>query len=138
MQNPPKPPLLFACSGCSNAGQLADQLARELDRRGIAEMSCLAGLGASKPHFLKKLSQREVWVIDGCAIACGLGVFAVLGEHTDVHIRLHELGVRKNAPLPAGRQLEELIDAALRQAAQQKQEHTTARAGNEDRNHTNP
>lgn len=117
----PEPlPLLFACSGCSNAGQLADQLARELDRRGIAEMSCLAGLGAAKSLFLKKLENREVWIIDGCPITCSLGVFAQLGEVVDIHIRLHDLGVRKNAPLPDGPQFENLVAAALQQAANQK------------------
>jgi hypothetical protein len=38
----PNRPLVFACSGCSNAGQLANQVALELNRRGVAEMSCLA------------------------------------------------------------------------------------------------
>jgi len=38
----PLKPVVFACSGCSPAGQLANQLALELDRRDIAEMSCLA------------------------------------------------------------------------------------------------
>ena len=114
-------PLLFACSGCSSAGQLADQLARELDRRGIAEMSCLAGVGAAKSHFLKKLKQREVWIIDGCPIACSLGVFTRLRNHIDVHIRLHDLGVRKNAPLPTGLSFENLVEGAQREAAQQKQ-----------------
>lgn len=118
-------PLLFACSGCSNAGQLADQLARELDRRGIAEMSCLAGVGAAKSHFLKKLEQREVWIIDGCPIACSLGVFAQLDKYIDVHIRLHDLGVRKNAPLPSDSDVEDLVAAALQQAAQQKSKQLT-------------
>ena len=114
-------PLLFACSGCSNAGQLANTLAHELDRRGCAEMSCLAGVGAAKPHFLRQLIGREVWVIDGCLIECSLGVFEQMREQIDVHIRLHELGVRKNAPPPVGSELDDLIAAVLRQVEQQKQ-----------------
>jgi uncharacterized metal-binding protein len=129
----PEPlPLLFACSGCSNAGQLADQLARELDRRGIAEMSCLAGVSAGKSLFLKKLVDREAWVVDGCPIACSLGVFAQLGEQIDVHIRLHDLGVRKNAPLPAGSEFEGLVAAALRQVAEQKRQRTQAISNDDD------
>lgn len=103
-------PLLFACSGCSNAGQLSDKLARELDRRGIAEMSCLAGVGAAKPHFLKKLSEREVWIIDGCPVECSLGVFNVLREHIDIHLRLYDLGVQKHASLPTDSEFNALID----------------------------
>jgi uncharacterized metal-binding protein len=109
-------PIVFACSGCSSAGQLANQLAVELDRRGIAEMSCLAGIGANKPHFLKQLVGRQVWIIDGCPIHCSLGVFDQVHEQATVHIRLHDLGVRKNAPLPEGPALEQLIDDVLQHA----------------------
>lgn len=123
-------PIVFACSGCSNAGELADHLAVELDRRGIAEMSCLAGVGAARPYFLKKLAHREVWIIDVCPIECSLGVFAQLGEHASVHIRLHDLGVRKTAPLPTGPDSSNLIEATLRQAAHQKL--STLWAGNEN------
>jgi len=93
-------PIALACSGCSEVGQFANQVALELNRRGIAEMSCLAGVGAAKRHFLKQLRDREVWIIDGCPIECSLGAFHQVQEHADVHIRLHVLGVRKQAPRP--------------------------------------
>ena len=93
-----KLPIVFACSGCSNAGQLANRLALEFDRRGLAEMSCLAGIAAGKTHFLKKLQAREVWIIDGCPLECAVGVFDQILQHVDVEIRLHELGVRKQDP----------------------------------------
>lgn len=124
-------PLLFACSGCSNAGELADRLARELNRRGIAEMSCLAGVGAAKTLFLKKLIEREVWVIDGCPIECSLGVFAQFSEHVNVHIRLHDFGVRKNAPLPTGQQFDDLVAAVLQQIAARNQTQATGNQSNE-------
>ena len=99
-------PLVFACSGCSNAGQLAGQVALQLDRRGVAEMSCLAGIGAAKPLFLKKLRDREVWVIDGCPI--------------NVHIRLHDLGINKKSEPPTGTDFDELIESVLLQVKQQQ------------------
>lgn len=52
-------PLVYACSGCSEAGSTADQLARQFARRGVAEMSCLAGLGAGNPNFLKQTRGRK-------------------------------------------------------------------------------
>ncbi len=115
-----KLPILFACSGCSSAGQLAGQIALALDRRGVAEMSCLAGVGAAKPHFLKQLVDREVWVIDGCPINCSLGVFEQVREHIDVHIRLHDLGIKKKADPPTGDAFEALIAAMLEQVQQAK------------------
>lgn len=45
-------PLVFACSGCSFAGKLTDDLARRFDRNGDAERSCLAGIGAKRPGFI--------------------------------------------------------------------------------------
>jgi uncharacterized metal-binding protein len=110
-----KRPIVFACSGCSNAGQLSGRVALELDRRGIAEMSCLAGIGAAKPLFLKKLADREVWVVDGCPINCSLGVFEQVHEHTDVHIRLHDLGIKKNADVPDDEAFDQLMDGVLNQ-----------------------
>jgi uncharacterized metal-binding protein len=37
--------VVYACSGCSDAGELANRIARQLTREGVAEMSCLAGIG---------------------------------------------------------------------------------------------
>ena len=41
-------PLVYSCSGCSSAAQLANHLAVRLDRDERAEMSCIAGVGGSK------------------------------------------------------------------------------------------
>ena len=94
----PVKPLVFACSGCSFAGRLADQLARHLDKRGDAEMSCLAGIGAQRPSFIAKLTNREVWAIDGCPIECARGVFELAGHPGAItrHIRLYDHGVKKH------------------------------------------
>ena len=83
-------------------------------------MSCLAGVGAAKPHFLKQLRDREVWVIDGCPIECSLGVFDQVSEHVDVHIRLHELGVRKKAERPIATEFDALVEAVLAQVHELK------------------
>ena len=114
-------PLLFACSGCSYAGRTAYELAQELDRRGIVEMSCLAGIGAGKTHFLNQLRDREVWIIDGCPIECSLGVFQKIRKRVDVHIRLHELGVRKKARTPQSFDMDHLVRKTLDYAATQRQ-----------------
>ncbi|MFB6195347.1 MAG: putative zinc-binding protein, partial [Haloplanus sp.] len=38
-------PLVYSCSGCSSAAQMANDLAVRLDRERVAEMSCIAGVG---------------------------------------------------------------------------------------------
>lgn len=115
-------PIVFACAGCSNAGKVAYELGRTLTERGIAEMSCLAGIGAANPLFLKKLQNREVWVIDGCPIECCQGVFKQVREKMDIHIRLHELGVRKNDEIPDVNEFENIVTAALEQVESQREQ----------------
>ena len=40
-------PLVYSCSGCSSATQMANHIAVKLDRQGEAEMSCIAGVGGN-------------------------------------------------------------------------------------------
>ena len=40
-------PLVYSCSGCSSAAQMANYLAVQLDRKGVAEMSCIVGVGGN-------------------------------------------------------------------------------------------
>ena len=47
-------PLVYACSGCSNVAQLANTLAVRLDRSGVAEMSCIAGVGGHVAALVNK------------------------------------------------------------------------------------
>jgi uncharacterized metal-binding protein len=110
-------PLLFACAGCSQAGRLAYDVAQELDRRGIAKMSCLAGVGARKPHFLKQLHDRELWAIDGCPIECSLGVFEHVNKNVDVHIQLFDLGIRKNSSELRAVDLNQVVHTIVEQVA---------------------
>jgi uncharacterized metal-binding protein len=35
-------PLVYSCSGCSSAAQMANSIALRLDREGHAEMSCIS------------------------------------------------------------------------------------------------
>lgn len=112
-------PVVFACAGCSSAGRLAYDLALELDRRGVAEMSCLAGLACEKKPFLKKVAGREVWMIDGCPIECALGVMERIARRADVHIRLHDFGVRKQGA-SVSLALDELVERTTREADEQR------------------
>lgn len=37
-------PIVYSCSGCSTAAQTANYIAIQLDRKDVAEMSCIAGV----------------------------------------------------------------------------------------------
>jgi len=89
-------PLVYSCSGCSSAAQMANYLALRLDRNGIAEMSCIAGVGGNVKSLVRKaLSGRTIVVLDGCPLSCAK---ACLGNHgivPSLHIQLGEYDVKK-------------------------------------------
>lgn len=89
-------PLVYACSGCSNVAQLANDLAVVLDRQGLAQMSCIAGVGGHVKQLLKVAqSGRPILAIDGCPLNC---VRQTLAQHDIVptyHLELTSLGYKK-------------------------------------------
>ena len=122
----PLKPVVFACAGCSYAGQIAYRLALELDRRGVAEMSCLAGLGAEKPTFMKLAGKCPVWIIDGCPIECGAGIAQKVKRPAMLHIRLHDFGIKKKLTLPDSVDYEALVDRVLELASASEPDRLSA------------
>lgn len=89
-------PLVYSCSGCSSAAQLANQVALRLDRKGVAEMSCIAGVGGDVPHLLRTaLSGRPIIALDGCPLVCVKSALARHGIAPDRHYQLQQYGVKK-------------------------------------------
>ena len=89
-------PLLYSCSGCSSAAQMANYLALQLDRRAVAEMSCIAGVGGNVKKMVRTaLSGRKLIVIDGCPLACAKACLRNYNLQPDVHFELTSLGVAK-------------------------------------------
>jgi uncharacterized metal-binding protein len=89
-------PLVYACSGCSSAAQLANHVALQLDRRGVAEMSCIAGVGGDVPYLLKiARSGRPIIALDGCPLVCVKSSLARHGIEADRHYQLNQYGVKK-------------------------------------------
>lgn len=89
-------PLIYSCSGCSNVAQLANTLAVRMDRAGLAEMSCIAGVGGDVKSLVKKAqSNRPIFVIDGCHLHCAKACLERHNVQADQHITLSEYGLRK-------------------------------------------
>ena len=95
-ERPPLRPLVYSCSGCSSAAQLANHVALQLDRRGVAEMSCIAGVGGDVPSLLKTArSGRPIIALDGCPLVCVKSTLARYGITPDRHYQLQQYGVKK-------------------------------------------
>lgn len=89
-------PLVYACSGCSSAAQLANHVAVRLDRAQTAEMSCIAGVGGDVDSLVRTAtSGRPVVALDGCALQCVKHSLARHGVVPQLHYTLSDLGVRK-------------------------------------------
>ncbi len=94
--NKKKLPLVYSCSGCSSAAQTANYVALQLDKRGAAEMSCIAGLGGDvRPLVKLALSGRPIIALDGCALACTKSCLARHGIAPDQYHQLQQYGVKK-------------------------------------------
>lgn len=90
-------PLVYACSGCSSAAQMANYLALRLDREGLAEMSCIAGVGGNVKTLVRTAkSGRKLVAIDGCPLACVKACLRIHSLHPDWHIELKEMGIAKD------------------------------------------
>lgn len=115
-------PLVYSCSGCSSAAQLANHVALTLDRRGLAEMSCIAGVGGGVPALVRVAQgTRPIIALDGCALACVRHCLARAGVSAGTYHRLSDHGVRKRYgadfdAADAARVLE-IVIAGLPQAA---------------------
>ncbi|SMF06004.1 putative zinc-binding protein [Pseudogulbenkiania subflava] len=89
-------PLVYACSGCSSAAQMANDFALKLTREGLAEMSCISGVGGGVPALVRLArSGRPVLALDGCPLACVKACLANAGVSADRHVVLSEFGVVK-------------------------------------------
>lgn len=89
--------LVFACSGGSNVGQIANAAAVKMDQSGQARMYCLAGVAAHISGMVDSAkSVSSVIVIDGCAVACARIALEHVGVHVNHAIIVTDLGIQKN------------------------------------------
>lgn len=75
---------------------MANHLALQLDRAGLAEMSCIAGVGGGVEGLVRTArSGRRIVALDGCVLHCARACLGRAGVEPDVHLTLSEHGVRK-------------------------------------------
>ena len=107
-------PLVYSCSGCSSAAQLANHVALRLDRAGDAEMSCIAGVGGDVASLVRTArSGRRIIALDGCPLNCVQACLSRHGITADRHYQLLQYGVKKRLhedfdPLQASAVLENI------------------------------
>jgi uncharacterized metal-binding protein len=87
---------LLACSGGSNVGQIANDVAKALDGYGQGSMYCAIGVGAQLPGFVKGTCKMPCVAIDGCGTGCVLKTLENIGVKPAVHVVVTDLGIKKH------------------------------------------
>ena len=89
--------MLLACSGGSNVGQLANQVAVELTQEGFGKMFCLAGIGGNLSSFVQSAKDTPRMIaIDGCDVGCAKAILERAEVPLKDYIVLTTLGIEKN------------------------------------------
>ena len=89
-------PLVYSCSGASSAAQMANHIAIRLDRLGVAEMSCIAGVGGDVGPLVRTArSGRPILVLDGCPLHCAARILDRQGIKPAWQFDLSRHGVEK-------------------------------------------
>jgi uncharacterized metal-binding protein len=87
---------LLPCSGGSNCGQIANQVAVSLDLLGAGHLYCLAGIGAHIDGMVESArGAKRLVVIDGCPTACARKTVEHAGLRATDWICVTEQGVTK-------------------------------------------
>jgi uncharacterized metal-binding protein len=91
---------IFACSGASNVGQIANKIAVELTKQEVGKMMCTVGIGGRIGGLMKSAEGSERLIaIDGCPLNCTKETLELAGFTPDRHIVISELGIKKNKEL---------------------------------------
>lgn len=88
---------IFPCAGAANVGQLSNRVAIELEKQGIGNLMCTAGIGARAPGLMKSAEASDrIIAIDGCPVSCASKTLELAGFKADRQIIISELGIKKN------------------------------------------
>jgi len=89
--------LIYACSGASNTGQIANQVAKDLTISGIGKMACLTVIGIGSPSHIKNAKEAKIRVvIDGCQTICAKKMLEREGIKPDLSFVIADMGVKKS------------------------------------------
>jgi uncharacterized metal-binding protein len=84
------------CSGGSNCGQIANQVAVRLTEEGLGNIYCLAGIGAHIEGMIESVrSAKRIVAVDGCSVACARKTIEHAGLTVTDWICITDEGVAK-------------------------------------------
>ena len=101
---------ILPCSGGSNCGQIANQVAVSLDVLGVGHIYCLAGIGAHIDGMVESArGAKRIVALDGCQVACAKKTIEHAGLTVTDWICVTEEGISKSHRLLMDEEEIELI-----------------------------
>ncbi|HUO98045.1 MAG TPA: putative zinc-binding protein [Rhizomicrobium sp.] len=106
--------IIFACSGASDVGEIADRAARKLRSEGTGKMHCMTAVGAGVESFLKfyRQSTDPILAIDGCALNCATNCVSKAGLSVSHSVNLEALGFKKGETPVTDERITQVAQAA--------------------------
>lgn len=88
---------IVSCSGASNTGKFADEVARMLSSSGDASMICLAKVAIGDQALIQKVKEQKtkIVVLDGCPINCAEKLLEREGITDIIHINTTDFDIVK-------------------------------------------
>jgi len=107
------PKVIFACSGASDVGQIADLAARKLAAEGAATMLCLAGISGRVSGMVASAEAALAGLaIDGCPLDCARKTLEQTGLGRFEHLRLSDLGMQRGESSITDTRIENVVNCA--------------------------
>ena len=87
--------MVLSCSGSSDLGYIADQVARKLSENKGRKMNCLTVAATGTEQKIEEFKKCNILVIDGCTEDCGKKIMTMRGITDYRYLRLTDLGYEK-------------------------------------------
>ena len=105
--------LIFACSGAADVGAIADRVAREMTKKRMGKMFCLAGIGGRIEPIMQKTSQAaKILAIDGCPLNCAKRTLEQAGFKQFKQLQLGDIGMVKGQTPAMPENIDKVVHAA--------------------------
>ena len=89
--------IFLPCSGASNCGQIANQVAVRLTIENVGRMYCLAGIGAHNQGMVESArGTKRIVALDGCQVACAKNTVEHAGLAVTDWVCVTNAGISKN------------------------------------------
>lgn len=103
---------IVSCSGASNTGKFADEVARMLSASGDASMICLAKVAIGDQTLIEKVKahKTKIIVLDGCPINCAEKILGREGITGIIHLNTTEFGIVKGKTPFSEEKVNEIVE----------------------------